>query len=166
MTSVSRFVCTRRGSVEYCSFPKCQFSRGRTALVLLARDVCRDEVRSNQWDILRCRAFSAGRFCCRASCLLSWIKFVFLPAKVLIYVFDAETKPEDLDRDLTHYRGVLEAIESNAPDTRWPFFSVHCLSLRTEYKRRNNMYIYILRLQNMSFFLCQTDHGGLLCIFD
>lgn len=38
--------------------------------------------------------------------------------QVLIYVFDAQTKPEELDRDLAHYCGVLEALEANAPDTR------------------------------------------------
>ncbi|CAM9885158.1 unnamed protein product [Phaeothamnion confervicola] len=41
---------------------------------------------------------------------------IFRSVEVLIYVFDIESA--ELDKDLNHFRGVLEAIEQNSPDAR------------------------------------------------
>lgn len=57
---------------------------------------------------------------------------IFSNVEVLIYVFDIDSG--DLDNDLTHFDGVLEALEQNSPDTLI-FVLIHKMDLIAEEER-------------------------------
>eukprot|EP00640_Fibrocapsa_japonica_P003472 CAMPEP_0113939342 /NCGR_PEP_ID=MMETSP1339-20121228/5674_1 /TAXON_ID=94617 /ORGANISM="Fibrocapsa japonica" /LENGTH=307 /DNA_ID=CAMNT_0000942817 /DNA_START=65 /DNA_END=988 /DNA_ORIENTATION=- /assembly_acc=CAM_ASM_000762 len=57
---------------------------------------------------------------------------IFRGVEVVIYVFDIESA--ELDKDLHHFQGVLEAIEQNSPDARM-FVLIHKMDLVAEEER-------------------------------
>lgn len=71
---------------------------------------------------------------------------IFRNVEVLIYVFDVESRDEELKKDLRYYQTCLSAIYENSPSAK-VFCLIHKMDLLQE-DQRDKVSLYCLHEQN------------------